>query len=463
MVDEETTQKRRLDKGRILVLLKQEECVSAKVLVDTGIGSFTVTVKEENSEIDGPWIDSFLGLQKDTAATHQSKISCEEEDKGAVVEKVGLRGQSREENREALDVTGEGFKRCQNKKWKATIRKERKEDQSSWELSEVDRSFSNIPRRKNHEKGKVKWVPKPRQSVQKRKDGKLVIGMSQSHMGKCRVSDSTNTSEEEGLISDFKSWRGERGECSKPVGQSKERHEKGDGLDVGELTFGLQNSNFSRSQSLSGPLKEFMDRVERGVGMVDNEVNNGLQKIIVSRSQSLDRPIKDYLENLEQAFIMAKLKSSVGYKGEDNQLMGNKIAHNHKSSVEETSSAKSISVVKETKEFSDSNSSEDDSEEGIDREEDSFKSISATREAREEEIEPPVAAEGLNRNNQIQTSKFQHRKKNRGSKISCAEVCDEDEEVSMLLLSLWVYRSRVTARSAAVSSLFFNIGLRLVR
>ncbi|KAI9185036.1 hypothetical protein LWI28_003549 [Acer negundo] len=64
LVDEVTALMRRFDKCQILVLVRQEEKVSAKVKVDVGNGAFTVTVQEEETEVDGRWVEKFLGLQK---------------------------------------------------------------------------------------------------------------------------------------------------------------------------------------------------------------------------------------------------------------------------------------------------------------------------------------------------------------------------------------------------------------
>ena len=62
LVDEATINRRRLDRGRILVLTSQEEVITTKVRVEVGNGSFPVTVKEESEEGDGKWIEEFLGL-----------------------------------------------------------------------------------------------------------------------------------------------------------------------------------------------------------------------------------------------------------------------------------------------------------------------------------------------------------------------------------------------------------------
>ncbi|KAK4856294.1 hypothetical protein QYF36_016036 [Acer negundo] len=156
----------------------------------------------------------------------------------------------------------------------------------------------------------------------------------------------------------WKADRGEWGECSKHAGQRKVREEKGVGLASSEPVLGLQNVNFSRSQSLDGLLKEYLDKVEKGMGLVATEDLHGFQKVIISRSQSLEGPLKDYLENLEWAFIRAKFRSSLPFKGK-------------------------VSVVKETNDTSESNSSEDVPDDDHNRDKDSFKSILATRGAGE--------------------------------------------------------------------------------
>ena len=120
----------------------------------------------------------------------------------------------------------------------------------------------------------------------------MIIRDFQNQMGKVRSSDDTSTLEEEGQISDFKFWRGEKGECSKHKDQRKWREELEDGLALTEPTFGLQNSdnskgpkvdsqkiNFSTTSSLEGPLKDFLDKVEKGLGLLSRENNQGLRKL----------------------------------------------------------------------------------------------------------------------------------------------------------------------------------------
>ncbi|KAK1557856.1 hypothetical protein Q3G72_033138 [Acer saccharum] len=126
-----------------------------------------------------------------------------------------------------------------------------------------------------------------------------------------------------------------------------------------------------------------------------------------------------------------------GKLGEDFQPVGNLVAHNHNNPIEESNSIKSVYVVKETKESSDSNSFEDVSEEDLDREEVSFKTISATREAGEVEIDPFKANEGYNLSTQFQVPKRQRKKKNmtriRGGEITSKEDWNVDEEVNMVM------------------------------
>ncbi|KAK1570417.1 hypothetical protein Q3G72_001642 [Acer saccharum] len=244
--------------------------------------------------------------------------------------------------------------------------------------------------------------------------GKLEIGGKRSQIGRGRVSNNTTTSEEEGLISDFNNWRGEKGDCSRPVDQKK--LEKDDGLDPGELSLRLQNINFSQSQFLDRPFQEFLEEVERGIRKAATQDHHGL---LISRTQSLDGPIKDYLENLEQAFIRAKFRSSLSYKGERVQT-----AAIHKTPTEDSSSIKSVSVVKETKEISDSNSSKDVLEDDLQGEDNSFRSISATREAGEAETNPLI-------------SKPRRKKTNKSGikegEIVGKEVGNEDDEVMLVL------------------------------
>ena len=220
LVDEDTALRKRLDKGRILVLVSQEEIVSAKVRVEVGKGSFSVRVKEESVEVDGQWIEKYLGLKKDYLEALQKSSGVnswrEEDDREAIGEKLGLSGQSRIGECEAQEKARGWFKRRQNKGGKATNRKNREVDQPSSDVSEEESGSQTIPSRSRHEKGKYEWVPKPRLPVQRKKFGKLLIRENQDKKGKSGEFDNTTSEEEEGLFLEFIKWKGERGECSKP-------------------------------------------------------------------------------------------------------------------------------------------------------------------------------------------------------------------------------------------------------
>ncbi|KAI9185602.1 hypothetical protein LWI28_008684 [Acer negundo] len=62
LVDEETSLRRRLDKERVLVLVRKEETISVNVRVDMGNGSFTVAIKEEAIQRAFVWAHFKKGL-----------------------------------------------------------------------------------------------------------------------------------------------------------------------------------------------------------------------------------------------------------------------------------------------------------------------------------------------------------------------------------------------------------------
>ncbi|KAI9185836.1 hypothetical protein LWI28_011171 [Acer negundo] len=172
------------------------------------------------------------------------------DDKEKVGEKLGLKRQSR---------AGGWHNKCQARGRKATGKRKNETDLSSFEMSEDEIGFSNIPRKNIQEKGKKKWVPKPRQIVQREGFGKLIIGEKQGQMGKGVVSDSTLTSIDEGLISDFKRWRGE---CLRREGQKEGMDGIGHGLVSRDHSQGHQKISFSRSLSLDGPFKDYLENIE---------------------------------------------------------------------------------------------------------------------------------------------------------------------------------------------------------
>ncbi|KAK1578672.1 hypothetical protein Q3G72_032227 [Acer saccharum] len=91
LVDEDTISRKRLDKGRILVLVQQQEMVSSYVKVDVGRGSFSITVKEEETQVCSKWIEQFLGLQMEDTF-RKNDYGSEEEERETIGEKIGSRG-----------------------------------------------------------------------------------------------------------------------------------------------------------------------------------------------------------------------------------------------------------------------------------------------------------------------------------------------------------------------------------
>ncbi|KAK2654827.1 hypothetical protein Ddye_014683 [Dipteronia dyeriana] len=65
MVEEETSLKKRLYRGRVLVLIQQESTVSVKVKVSVRSCSYIIKLKEDETPPDVSWSDKFLGLIKE--------------------------------------------------------------------------------------------------------------------------------------------------------------------------------------------------------------------------------------------------------------------------------------------------------------------------------------------------------------------------------------------------------------
>ncbi|KAK3200313.1 hypothetical protein Dsin_023728 [Dipteronia sinensis] len=63
-VEEDMVLRNRLDRGRILVLIPGNKSVTCDVKVVMENGSFLVTLKEDEMEVDFFWIEKFLDLQK---------------------------------------------------------------------------------------------------------------------------------------------------------------------------------------------------------------------------------------------------------------------------------------------------------------------------------------------------------------------------------------------------------------
>ncbi|TXG67231.1 hypothetical protein EZV62_008506 [Acer yangbiense] len=263
LVDEETSQRTRLDKGRILILVRHEELVSTNVRVDVGKGSFTVKAVEEATQ----------------------NFSGEEDDRGTEGVQLGSRWQDRGVGREDPEVT-RGEDRCQARERKADDRRKKVPDTSSLDKSEFEFSFPKFHRKNNQGKGKEEWVPKKRKTVQRKAFGKVWIDEEKGQRCRGVVSDSTSTSVEEGLsLKNRKGGGGGGGgggECSRQVVLKEGWEAEGNGL-ARDHSQAQHNISFSRSQSLDRPLKEFLRKVELGVGLGANDNSIGLQKDI-SRS-----------------------------------------------------------------------------------------------------------------------------------------------------------------------------------
>ncbi|KAK1589148.1 hypothetical protein Q3G72_030951 [Acer saccharum] len=412
LVDEDTISRKRLDKGRILILLQQQEMVSSLVNVDVGNGSFAVTVKEEATQVCSKWIEQFLGLQMEDIF-RLNKDVCEEEDRETIGEKVGYRGQVRTGGCEAQDIAGEWQTRRQTRRRKTARRRKVVSETSSFELSEEESKFSNHSKKNDQDKGKMKWVPKPRKSVHKEGFGKLIIGERQGQMGRGVVSDTTSTSIEEGLMSDFKRWRGE---CSR-----KEPHK-----------VGRDSRDFHKPNdfSLNGPIKDYLVNMGKCGGLNDN----GPQNVMFSRSQSLEGPLKEYLEDIEQAFIRAKFRQGLFLHPEQapapiqNTIVERSSPNNSVSLVQETDQTDEEEInAQEIRDSSDSSSTEaEDGKDGC-----SFKSISATREVGEVVSEPTFSKprKGQKRLKTISKLNKKRNAENKGEGMIQNEVWNVEEEV----------------------------------
>ncbi|KAK0597373.1 hypothetical protein LWI29_024638 [Acer saccharum] len=357
LVDEETSQRIRLDRGRILVQVRQEELVSTNVKVDVGKGSFTVKVMEEATQVDGRWVEQYLGLQKKESQDWQGRswknYAGEEDDRGTVGAQIGLRWQDRGMGGEELEVTT-GEDRCQVKGRKVAARMKKASDTSSMVKSNYEFSFPNLHRKTNKGKEKEKWVPKTRKTGQRKGLGKVWIDEDKGQRCRGVISDSTSISVEERRILNDKKWRGE---CSRQEVFKEERETEYNGL-TKENSQAQHNFVFSRSQSLDGPLKEFMKQVERGIG----EKFNGLQKDGFSRSQSLEGPLKEYLENIEQAYIRATFLKGLSSQDVYTQSEGITLVPDTLS-PKEGGVSRSVSVVQETNESTESDSSDSEEDE----------------------------------------------------------------------------------------------------
>ncbi|TXG52020.1 hypothetical protein EZV62_021189 [Acer yangbiense] len=190
------------------------------------------------------------------------------------------RFRSSAEDSEAQENTGGWFKNGQNKKGRVAGRRKREANQPILDVSEERIDFPFSSRRTYNDKGKKKWAPIPRMPVQRKEGGKVIIRENHESNGKGDGSDNTSSSEDEGLFSEFLKWKGERGECSRPDLQRKEKVIFDNGR---ASSHGLQKVNFSRSASLDGPVKDYLEKVEKGGGLDIREEANlsmGLLKSI---------------------------------------------------------------------------------------------------------------------------------------------------------------------------------------
>ncbi|TXG66707.1 hypothetical protein EZV62_007982 [Acer yangbiense] len=63
MIEEDTLNKKRFDKGRLHVLIPLNQVCPSKIKVKVGNGSFCVKISEESSPVNFSWLANFLGLQ----------------------------------------------------------------------------------------------------------------------------------------------------------------------------------------------------------------------------------------------------------------------------------------------------------------------------------------------------------------------------------------------------------------
>ncbi|KAK1550681.1 hypothetical protein Q3G72_023003 [Acer saccharum] len=73
LIDDETTLKKRFDKGRILVLVQQEKLASVKVKVEAGLRSFLADLQEDEVVVDWSWVEKQLGLDPSFDDLRRSK------------------------------------------------------------------------------------------------------------------------------------------------------------------------------------------------------------------------------------------------------------------------------------------------------------------------------------------------------------------------------------------------------
>ncbi|KAK3221146.1 hypothetical protein Dsin_015116 [Dipteronia sinensis] len=105
LVDEDCVHRRRLDRGRVLVLIPHDQSYSNRIKVMVGTFSFEVRVEEDPAVVDMSWLADFLGLRMSTASNSNSnsKSLLEKGNFDAALE-VGFQiGQLKNEDKKALD------------------------------------------------------------------------------------------------------------------------------------------------------------------------------------------------------------------------------------------------------------------------------------------------------------------------------------------------------------------------
>ncbi|KAK1548763.1 hypothetical protein Q3G72_035111 [Acer saccharum] len=87
-VDEETSGRTRLDKGRILVLAARDVKINSEITVKGAKGTFTVRLEEDPMKVSIDWINKFLGLHP---TMKKDAFSVSEEAEGSKVREGGER------------------------------------------------------------------------------------------------------------------------------------------------------------------------------------------------------------------------------------------------------------------------------------------------------------------------------------------------------------------------------------
>ncbi|KAK0598633.1 hypothetical protein LWI29_036499 [Acer saccharum] len=228
MVDEDTVQRRRLDKGRILILVQQEASVTTNIRVEVGNGFFMVATKEESIQVDHAWIENFLGLQSWIVKEEQLFQKSfggrkEEEEKGLAGDSWKPDIQHREEANNTQEDTDWVEIGKQNRRARAGF-------------------LEGESRQQDKVKGKESWRPKVGKGSKRKDKGIIIIEKSQDQL------------ENEGLTESFSSSDVERSIPILIIG-------RGSVQDQGHKRKETRKS--VRSTSLGSPLKEYLDQIEK--------------------------------------------------------------------------------------------------------------------------------------------------------------------------------------------------------